>query len=161
MKPCIYFLFFFLISSCISKEESFLNKGLYNLQNKRPINEEFIKNFSLITFGIIKSSEHIDTYDLIFLLNDDVDKLVVENYSLSIRVVPIKAEMLKNNIIKPELFWDFKPKLIDKNGHKYMIHTIKTKIKKIKEFRFALYHRSGYQGKTLSKAIKIKNISLY
>lgn len=37
---------------------------------------------------------------------------------------------------------------------------IDTELKKIKQLRFALYHREGYQGKTLSKVISINNINL-
>ena len=150
-----------LFNSCTSKQENYLNKGLFELQNKHILKDFLINDFKVEVFGIIKSEEKEDTYDLVFLLNEDVAKEVVENYAVTIKVVPTEEEREKNNITKTELFWDFKPELIEKNGHKYMIRTITTKLKKIKEFRFALYHRAGYQGKTLSKVIAVRNITLY
>lgn len=161
MRVILVSILFFCLVSCSSKRDNYLNKGLYELKNKRPVKETLIKGFLINTFGIIKSEEKEDTYDLVFLLNEDAVKEVVENYSVTIRVVPTTKEKEKNNITKPELFWDFKPELIEKHGHKYMIRTITTKLKKVKEFRFALYHRAGYQGKTLSKAISVKNLSFY
>jgi hypothetical protein len=148
-------------NSCVTKHDNYLNKGLYELKNKVVVNKNFIDSFTLKTFGIIKLEEKEDTYNLVFLLNEDIIKNMVENYSVTIRVVPTEKEIKKNKITKPELFWDFKPELIEKNGHKYMIHKVTTKLKQIKEFRFALYHREGYQGKVLSKVISVKNIMLY
>lgn len=151
----------FFCYSCTTKTDNYLNKGLFELQNKRPVDEPLIKGFDIETFGIIKSEEKEDTYDLVFLLNNDVAEEVVENYSVTIRVKPTKEEKEKNNITKSDLLWDFKPELIENNGHKYMIRTITSKLKKIEEFRFALYHREGYQGKTLSKVIIVNNMTLY
>lgn len=84
------------------------------MQNKRPVNETLIKKFVIKQFGIIKSQEKEDTYDLVFLLNENVTKDLVENYAVTIRVVPTEAEKEKNKRTKPELFWDFKPELIKK-----------------------------------------------
>lgn len=161
MKTFLFFLIIILTSCCTSKQDNYLNKGLFELQNKRAINQSLIEGFNIEIFGIIKSEEKEDTYDLVFLLNEEVDKAIVENYSVTIRAVPTDAEKEKNKIVKLELFWDFKPELIEKNGHKYMINTVTTKIKKIKEFRFALYHRGGYQGSMLSNVIAVGNMTLY
>lgn len=147
--------------ACASKQENYLNKGLVELQNKRPVKMSLIEGFSIETFGIIKSEDKQDTYDLVFLLNADVTKEVVENYSVTIRVVPTDEEKELNEITTSELIWDFKPELIEKNGHKYMINTVNTKLKKIKEFRFALYHRDRYKGEILSKVISVRNITFY
>lgn len=160
MRKVIYILVLFVVG-CTSKTDNYLNKGLVELQNKRPVNETLIEDFTIKTFGIIKEEDKADTYNLVFLLNNDVSQEVVENYSVTIRVVPTEEEKLKNKITKAELFWDFKPTLIEKNGFKYMIHTVNTNIVKIKEFRFALYHRAGYQGTTLGKVISVANITLY
>lgn len=161
MKILFCFLISILMFSCVSKQENYLNKGLVELKNKRPIKESLIEGFTIETFGIIKYEDKEDTYDLVFLLNDDVDRRVVENYSVTIRVVPTEDEKEKNKIEKTELIWDFKPELIVKNDHNYMIHSRTTKLEKIKEFRFALYPREGYQGKMLSKVISVGNITLY
>ena len=130
MKAYVYLLLLIFTFSCVSKEDNYLNKGLFELQNKRPVNETLIKGFVIKTFGIIKSEEKEDTYDLVFLLNEDVSKEVVENHSVTIRVKPTKEEKEKNNINKPDLLWDFKPELVEKNGHKYMIRSITSKLKK-------------------------------
>lgn len=44
---------------------------------------------------------------LSFLLQEDVDKEVVKNYPVTIRVVKTAEEKVKNNITKPELFLGF------------------------------------------------------
>lgn len=129
-----------------------------NYANKFVINKNFIKDFKLEKFEVVK----IDKKALIlkFLLNDNVSKKVVENYSVTVRVVPTEQEKVKNGITKTELMWDFKPTLIEEGGKKYMQTTVKTKLKQLKQLRFALYHREGYQGKVLSKIISVNHINL-
>ena len=85
----------------------------------------------------------------------------MENYSVTIRAVPTDEEITMKRLEKKEFLWDFKPILINKNEHNYIITSVKTDIKKLKEIRFALYHRDGFQGKILSKIITVRNLSLY
>lgn len=161
MKRFIFIFSAFLIVSCTSKIDNYLNKGLVELQNHRVVNEDFKEGFSLKKIGIIKTEDKVGEYDIVFLLNDDVEKETVENYSMTIRVVPAQEEIDAKRADGKEIIWDFKPDLIIKNGHKYMMTHVKTDIKKAKELRFGLYHREGYQGKMLSKILTVRNMSFY
>jgi len=160
MKRLFLILFSCLLISCASETDNYLNKGLVELKNHRVVNENFKEGFTLKKVGIIKTKNKEGEYDIVFLLNEDIKQELVENYSVTIRVTPTQEEIDTKNLKKKAILWDFKPTLITKNGHNYMITHVKTKIKKLKELRFGLYHREGYQGKMLSKIIIVKNITL-
>ncbi len=160
-KVLMIAIFGFLIFSCTSKEDNYLNKGLTELKNVATLNKDFIKGFTIKKLGVIKIEDQKNEYKLVFLLNNDVKKEVVENYSVTIRAVPEEKEKMFHEHTKNEYLWDFKPILVEKNGHNYMIKSVKTNIQRLKELRFALYHRQGYKGKTLSKVISVRNFSMY
>ena len=161
-----------LLCSCSknqTQQEIYLNNGLETLKNKRIVNEKFIEGYSLAEIGIIKEDinkeDSLDKngfrgFKIVLKLNDGVSKEVVENYRVSVRVVPNKNEVVKKQL-KEQYFWDFMPKYEEYNGYKYVIHYVKTNIQNLEEIHFGLYHKEGYQGKLLSRVISIKYIALY
>lgn len=46
-----------IFNSCASKQDNYLNKGLFELQNKKLVKEIFVKDFLVKTFSIIKFEE--------------------------------------------------------------------------------------------------------
>lgn len=159
MKSFYYLLFTIFIFGCVTKEDNYLNKGLTELKNHRVVNEDLIDGITIKKFGIIKSEEKEDEYKLVFLLNNDVDKVTVESYRLGIKAYLNEEEAPINGEKKTKGF-DFAPILFNYNNHNYIINKVATPIKKIDSFAFYLYDRDDYKGRTFGNRIIIKNIKL-
>lgn len=146
------------MNSCLSKEENYLDKGLTELKNHKVVNKFFIDGFGIKKLGVLKVEDTLGVFKLIFLLNGDVKKNTVENYSINIKV---KYNNEKLGYRANEyLSFRFMPILVEKNGHKYIIKEIDIKSSKIEEISLVLQDREMLLKQNLSEIIKIKHIFL-
>lgn len=151
----------FCLNSCTSKHDNYLNKGLYELQNKVAVNKTVITGFEIQTLGIIKSEEQENTFDFVFLLNDDISQSLINTYNISLKAQPFEDPKDENQLTTKQLLWDFKPEILKKNRHKYIVTTVSTTLSRIKELKFSLYSREDNQAKTFGEVITIGNIAIY
>lgn len=155
MKHYINFLILLVCISCNNETiEQSLENGLINYKTIRNINEPLLEGYFIKKVAFFKmDSTH---YKFAFLLDNDVSNDSVSKYSFGLVVFP-EEEYITNN--ENYIVWGMQPNIINKNGYKYIIKEVDTKIKQMDSLHVFLYDRDQYRG-VKSDMIRLKNIRL-
>jgi len=153
-----HYIIYIILLGCISCNnetiEQSLENGLLNYKAIRNINEPLLEGYYIkkVAFFKIDSTR----YKFAFLLDDEVINDSVKKYSFGLVVFP-KKEYITNN--ENFIIWGMQPNIINKNGYKYIIKEVDTKIKQMDSLHIFLYDRDKYRG-VKSDMIYLKNIRL-
>ena len=125
------------ISSCEfkSKEELYMERGLDILSNKKMVDFVFIDGVEVEEIGVIRDKKK-QVKVLIFKMSDQTELHGLEGYKVALRA-RIKAG---NDQVRTER-WDFDPKIIEVNSHKYLRTEIPVKERMINKLSIYLYQK--------------------
>jgi len=153
-KSVIILLSFFLFISC-KKESSeyYLYRGLDGYKKTRFVDQIFLEGFGIKKIAFFNEA---DTLSYALLLNDDLNKEIVNNHNLGVHVY---AGPFSKSEKRDFLIWDLKPKISKYGDYKYIIGYFKKSITKMDSLVFFLYDIKGYKGVD-GNIIRIKNLSI-
>ena len=131
-----------------------LETGLIEYKRVRTINKNFNKGYEINKIGFFKLDS--TSYQFVLLLNDQITRAKVANYSLGLHAY-VDPKYLINN--KDFLVWDIKPELVEAGKFKYIIKEVHTPIKRIDSMFFFLYDRDTYRG-IIGNRVRVRNVGL-
>ncbi|QSS98170.1 hypothetical protein [Psychroflexus sp. ALD_RP9] len=152
----ITFLSFFILIACKSKTELYLERGLDILSNVKEINFNIYDDIFINEVGVIRDQKE-GTKTLVFKLNKNVKEDSFKNDSF----IGISVWIINKNNKKRKENWDFKPKLIEVNDHKYFLKKINVKEDRIRKMKIYAYQKLNDKKHMIGSTIILRKIYTY
>lgn len=158
MKNSIGVILLLLLISfgCKSKTELYLERGLDILSNKEVIDFDLYSGITIKELGVIRDQkESVKT--LVLKLDNSTDEKAFKNeYEIGIRVW-----ILDKNKTKRIENWDFKPKLTQVKGYKYILRKIRIEEDKIKKMKIYMFSKKNGKKIKIGDSLIINKVNTY
>jgi hypothetical protein len=158
-KKYFHFLVFFtliVVLACKPKTELYLERGLDILSNVEEVDFKINQDITINEIGVIRDQkEGIKT--LVFKLDNNTNEEAFNTNNF----IGVKVWIKDDNKTKRIENWDFKPKLTQVKGYKYILKEIKIKEDKIMKMKIYMFTEKNGKKQKIGDSLILNKVNTY